>query len=92
MIKRRVLFGVSLASLVGSLFAGVRTVEAQVASHAPEVRVIAGTVKTYLDEPAQLAIGAGFRIALTSRLLFEPDVLRVTGNRFESWFILGNVT
>jgi hypothetical protein len=91
-IKRGVLVGVSLASLVGNLLVGVRTLEAQVASHAPEGRVIAGTLKTYLDEPAQPAIGAGFRIAVTSRLFFEPEVLRVTGNRFDSWHILGNVT
>ena len=92
MIERGVLLGVQLASLVGNLLVGVRTVEAQVASHAPELRVIAGTVRTYLEEPAQPAIGTGFRIALTSRLFFEPEVLRVTGNRFESWRILGNVT
>jgi hypothetical protein len=91
-VKRGVLFGASLASLVGNLLVGVGTVEAQVVSHAPEVRVIAGIVRTYLDEPGQLAIGGGFRIALTSRLFFEPEVLRVTGDRFESWHILGNVT
>jgi opacity protein-like surface antigen len=91
-IKRGVLLGVSLASLVGNLLVGVRTVEAQAASHAPEVRVIAGTVRTYLDEPGQPAIGAGFRLALASRLFFEPEVLRLAGSRFESWQFLGNVT
>jgi hypothetical protein len=91
-IKRGVLVGLSLASVVGTLLVDVRTVEAQVTAHAPEVRLLAGAVRTYLDEPAQPAIGAGFRLALTSRLFFEPEVLRMTGVRFESWRILGNVT
>ncbi len=58
----------------------------------PEVRIVAGSVKTYLDEPAQAGIGGALRIAITSRLSLEPEVLRVTGDRFVSWHIFGNVT
>ena len=58
----------------------------------PEVRFVAGSVKTYLDEPAQAAVGGALRIAITPRLSFEPEVLRVAGDRFVSWHILGNAT
>jgi hypothetical protein len=78
--------------LLGNLVVGVGTADAQVVSLAPEVRLIAGGVKTYLDEPIQPTIGAGFRIPLTSRLSVEPEVLRLRGERFVNWHILGNVT
>jgi opacity protein-like surface antigen len=89
--KCGVFSGASLVWLLGYLVVGVGTAEAQMVSHAPEVRFIAGTVKTYLDEPAESMIGGGLRFALTSRLSLEPEVLRVTGTRFESWHIFANV-
>jgi hypothetical protein len=90
-IERGVFLAASLA-FVGSSLIGIGTAGAQDVIPPPEVRLIAGIVKTYLDEPAQPAAGVGFRIALTPRLSFEPEVLRVTGQRFQNWHILGNVT
>jgi len=89
-IKRGVFLAASLV-FAGNFLLGVRAVEAQEVTPPPEVRFIAGAVKTYLDEPAQPAVGFGFRIAITPRLSLEPEVLRVSGQRFESWHILGNV-
>jgi hypothetical protein len=91
-IERGAFFGITLVSLLGNLLLGIGTVEAQALSHVPEVRFVAGSVKTYLDEPAQPGIGAALRIPITSRFSFEPEVLRVAGDRFVSWQILGNVT
>ena len=92
MIRSRAFLAASLASLVWNLLAGVGPVEAQAISRVPEMKIFAGSVKTYLDEPAQVAVGGALRMAITPRLSFEPEVLRVAGDRFASWQILGNAT
>lgn len=69
-----------------------RTAWPQSASAAPDIRVTVGSLRMFLDEPAMPGFGVGIRLPVSARLAFEPELLRITGDRFDGWNVDGNAS
>jgi hypothetical protein len=83
---------IALALLLIATPAASQSVSRAPAAAVPDIRVTAGLVRMFLDEPALPAAGGGVRLPISAHLAVEPEVLRLAGDRFDGWNIDGNLS